>query len=1644
MKLNPLAEAVLWLPGFAPGEDPLAIRKEHPAPPALTVIDGGRKPTSISRTPRPALAPKQVWPKLDSGVFDGLGGDVAKFDANLAAIELLRELEESGRAPTDDERKTLNRFTGWGGLPQAFSEYHVDPSWKDRTARLKEVLSADEYEAARASTPNAHFTPLVAIEAMWAAVRQMGFTGGRVLEPSAGTGFFIGAMPTELAEKSAVTAIELEPVSARIAKQLYGSFGVRVKGQSFESTKIAEGFYDLVISNVPFGNYKVPELRQVPYKNFAIHDYFFARALEVAREGGLVAFITSAGTMDKVSTTTREYLASKAELVGAIRLPSGTFKAIAGTTVTSDILFFRKKGAGEVSDSGVWVQAPETVPTAHPRRRPEAAWHKLTLNPHYLEDSSWVIGDFGVKSNGYGMSFAAVFEGNLEEALAERVAKLPKGVFVPKESPEVEVAPRDWVVASAEWIKPGAYVIHEEMVAVSLGDELRIIEQDLQRSKATRIKSLIPVRDAARKLVAVQAATEDDRMVETYRTALAVAYDGFVKKHGFIHETMNQRAFREDPDFPLLLSLEIWDEESRQAERAPIFTRRTVGVVRRVERCETPEEALLVCLAERAKVAPARIAELTETDADDVMSHLHEAGLVYREPGTELWVERDRYLSGNVRIKLMEAEAAGEDYASNVAALTEVLPPDVPPADIGARLGSSWIPVADYDAFVAEVLEDKHGQVRYNALSGAWSVSSQKYGVQATQTWGTSRVPAGVLLEMTMNQQSPRVTDPDPNDPDGKKRVVNPKETVAAKEKQESQKAAFIEWLWADDERAERLARKYNDEFNSIVSRKYDGSHLQLPGFSLAYDLHQHQKDVIWRTLASEGNTLMAHAVGAGKTLSMICAGMEARRVGLASKPVYAVPNHMLEQFAGEFLRAYPAANVLIASKEDMAPDRRKLMLARMATGDWDAVVITHASFEKIPLPHEFVISHVKEIIAEQELAMRMEQAEHNTKAVKQIERAKKMWEARLAKLAEGKDKDDLVDFAEIGFDFAVIDEAHMFKNLYRFTRLRMAGLPTNDSFRAFDMYLKTRYVMESRGEEKGVVFATGTPIANSVAEMYTMQTFLQPRLLARAGCSMFDTWAANFGEPVTALELAPDGSSYRVHTRFARFVNVPELMAMFREVADIRTAEMMDLPIPEALREVVSAKGSPELKAYVAQLVDRAEKIRNGEIKDPRVDNMLKVTTDGRKAATDMRLVARGCEEYDGSKINLCVDNVFEIWAETAEKKGTQLVFLDMGTPGTESVDLYEDMRGKLCALGVPREEVAFIHEANTDKAKEALFAATRAGKVRVLIGSTAKMGVGTNVQRRLAALHHVDGPWRPADVEQRDGRAVRQGNLNATVRILRYVTEGSFDAYVWQTLETKARFIAQVMSGDTSVRTLEDAEMAALSYAEVKALASGNPLVIEKAGVDAEVMRLTMLRSSWQEQSWGNRREVAMLPDRIARGEAVLAKAEADQSRVPETRGDSFRVDLDGQVYTDRENAGKRILGAMATIRMNAHKVLGKIGGFSVEVDGPRSLLGSPTLYIAGELVYEVSNGAKSALGVIRSLEHTLGVEVGNEMDTAKARIARDKLRLEQLRAVLDQPFEHAERFAALVARKEEIDRALGIFEGDKSVEVDVAQAA
>lgn len=1636
MKLKTVAEACLWLPGFEPEATVQQITETIGSAPALTIAECAQARTVLDKVVA-QLPPKAVWPRLEASLHARLDGPVSKFEANLAAVRVLRKLEEEGRAPDAAERDALNLYTGWGGIPQAFNCNQSSPTWQARSEELKAFLTPSEHSSAHSSTTNAHFTPVEVVEAMWKAVERLGFKGGRVLDPATGVGYFIGSMPQALAEKSLVTAVELDSISSRIAKCLYKPFSVRVEGTGFESAKLPTDFYDLVISNVPFGQMKAAELRNVPFSSFSIHNYFFARALEVVRPGGLVAFISSSFTLDAYGGEVREYLASKSDLVAAIRLPDNTFSRMAEATVTTDLIVLRRKDkqGGSKFESPKWVDT-----TVLPRSSPlnGSAYYSSTpmvVNRYYVENPQWVIGKLELKSGAYRESLACTFKGDLREELDKRIELLPTDIYTPTVARNDAGKKQSEPVIQLEGKQRDGLTVIDGVVYEIQGNQARPYKANGKALE--RARGLIQIRDAARKLITAQTRSADDGMLSVYRTALAVSYDTYVDAHGPIHQRTNRIAFKDDPDLPLLLSLELWDEETQTAEKAAIFSRRTVGVHRVVERCESIKEALQVCIAEAGRVVPVRIAALVDRAEAEVMLELEESGQVFLDPACEEWVVEDAYLSGNVRSKLRLAQASGERFSRNVEALEGVIPKDLTPTDISARIGSTWIPAKYYARFMDEMLGsqgDSHSRhsVDFDASVGTWSLTapySSTYSVAATQTYGTSRVNASTLMELALNQQEPVVHDTVKD-----KAVPNTAETIAAREKQYLLKEKFVEWLWSDAKRTQTLVRQYNDLFNSIVSRRYNGAHLVLPGFSQAYTLRTHQRDAIWRVVSSDGNTLLAHAVGAGKTLEMICSVMELRRMGKASKPMIAVPNHMLEQFAGDFLRAYPGANILMASKDDLQGDKRRHMMSKIATGDWDAVIITHASFERVTMGEEYMQKYIEDEIETIQSALRARSGNsRSNRIVKQLARAKKSWEARLKRLAgEGK-KDDTLTFDQLGIDWVAIDEAHLFKNLWRFSKMdRIAGLPNTDSQRAFDMYVKTRYIMASRGDGTGITFATGTPLSNSMAEMWVMQRYLQEEALEQAGLANFDTWAANFAEPVTALELAPDGSGYRMTTRMARFVNVQEMMMLFREVADIRTSAMLDLPVPKHSVQTITAKPSEAQKAYVQDLVKRAEKVKGTSSKaDKGKDNMLKVTGDGRKAALDMRLVDGMAHDYDGSKINLCADKVYENWVKSAAVKGTQLIFCDLSTPTSDGrFSAYNDMRAKLVARGIPEHEIAFIHDFDKDEAKAKLFAKVNAGAVRVLMGSTQKMGVGTNVQQRIVCLHHLDAPWRPSDVEQRDGRAVRQGNLNAEVFIYIYCTEGSFDAFLWQCLETKARFIGQVMCGDTSIRSMEDAELAALSFAQVKALASGNPAVLEKAGVDSELVKLAIMRTQWERQQWSNRQDLRQLPHSIEYCKQRLKRIRADKAVREAHSVGAFAMEIGGVSYELEALAAKAITATVQKLPPGSGAVkLGSYLGFPILAE--RFKDSTISVWLKGENSY-AARLTGTGLGIVNCLVGEIEVLEKAE-ERAVAEIDEMRSRIRDLNEVIDLPFGKQDRFEFLQRRKLELDAALDLNRGD-----------
>jgi N12 class adenine-specific DNA methylase/predicted RNA methylase len=1610
MKIKPIAQACMWLPGFGPDEDPFEV---------LGILNSSN--VSISEIAQEQQA-QAIWPKLEATHHASISTPVPKYEANIAAIKLLRKLEQEGRTANSQEHAILSQYTGWGGLVKALDGKTSDTAWLARHEELKALLTDKEFDSATTSSLNAYFTPVTVVEAIWRAVQRLGFKGGNVLEPSCGAGYFIGGMPQELARKCRITAVELDDVSARMTKVMYEQYGVKVLHSEIERARLPEGGFDLVIGNPPFGNEKASELRNVPFSNFSLHNYFIAKALELVRPGGLVAFITSTGTMDSHTNGHREYISGVAKLVQAIRLPRDTFKEIAGTSVTTDLLIFQKREVrAPMAQEPSWMES-----MLLPRSSSiNGDWHhSLQINEYFIHNPRGVIGKVKAVTSQRGLSVACEYDGDVNAALQERVDALPEGIYKSKQPATTKQSASDKTITLSDVRRPGLVIIEGKVYEVD-GDQAKPLAKTGKTQD--RLISLIEVRDCLRTLIAAQAARSPEDLVTSLRIGLNIAYDKHVKEFGYLSENANKRAFSPDPDLPLLLSIEEWDAEKRTATKATIFERNTLAPAARVQRCESAKEALQVVMAETGRVVPQRIAQLCGRSVEEVMAELQEAGLVYLDPETEAWESADAYLSGNVRHKLSMAQYAGDEFKKNAEALEAAMPRQLKPDEIKARMGSTWIPATLYAQFLNETFNCTRNVVEFESRVGAWSVNTAHeltYGVAATQTFGTNRVNAGTLFEMELNQRKPTIYDK--TDDGG--RVVNTRETVVAREKQHLLKEAFVEWLWKDRQRAQLLADQYNQQFRSVVARKFDGSHLMLPGMSGAYTLRPHQRDAVWRVISSQYNTLLAHAVGAGKTLEMICAGMELRRLGMAKKVMYVVPNHMLLDFANGFMKAYPSAKVLAASKDDLTGAKRKLMLSRIATHEWDAVIVTQATFESIKISDSYMRTYIEEELWGIESALRERSKYEKGSIVKELARAKKVWKDRLEKFSKQSTKDDLLCFEELGIDYLAIDEFHCYKNRWRFSKMdRVAGLPNTNSQRSFDVYVKTQYVQRSREDGKGLIAATATPISNSMGEIWTMMGYLSAEMLADFGVQHFDSWAANFGETVTALELSPDGSGYRMQARFARFLNVPELMSMFRLVADIRTADMLDLPVPTAERQTVSVEPSEDLRNFVQELVERAADIRSGGVK-PSKDNMLKVTGDGRKAALDVRLVGLPAPADKSGKIYACARNVHRLWVEYADSKAAQIIFCDLSTPSsTGEFTAYSEVRKELVMLGIPEAEIAFIHDYETDAQKDELFQAVRRGSVRVVMGSTSKLGMGTNVQDRLIALHHLDIPWRTSDMEQREGRIIRQGNMFTKVFLFTYLTSASFDAYMAQLLHNKAKFIAQVMIGNDEIRTLEDVEAATLSYAEIKAIASGNPLVLERAGVEAELTKLAVLRQAWERQQSDNRAAIKFLPDEIAATLRTIANIEADMATVAAKDRDKTLI-VDGVALRKESDAHAALALAMQRAKPE-FKLVGSVGGFKLWLRRAHEF--SCGLRVEGLHTYSAGL-ADTPEDLIRILTKTLK-NLDESLRAAKLRLSQMERNLADMKVEVTKPFAQQDRYLALIKRQSEIDTALELTTGD-----------
>ena len=1505
----------------------------------------------------------------------------------------------------------MSRYAGWGGIPDAFDESKSD--WAKEYAELKAALTPEEYEAARGSTLNAHYTSPTVIRAIYDALGSMGFEGGRILEPAMGVGNFFGLLPDSMSS-SELHGVELDSITGRIAQQLYPEAEITVAG--FETTN-RPGFYDLAVGNVPFGNYQVfdPEYNRL---GFSIHNYFAAKMLDQVRPGGIVAFVTSRYTLDAKDESVRRYLAERGDLLGTIRLPNNAFHANAGTEVVTDILFFQRREL-PLTELPDWLHTGET---------PEG----FKVNQYFLDHPEMVLGTPTSESTQYAAqdyTVAPIEGADLAAQLHEAIQNI-RGEYVERDIEENTVSD---IIPAAPNVRNYSFTLVNGEVFYREGGIM--VRQDVSTAAAERIKGLMELRDCTRRLIELQTMDASDEAITAEQWHLNALYDTFTAKHGLISSRENKRAFDADSSYYLLCSLEILDEDGRLERKSDMFTKRTIQPHRPVEHTDTAVEALAVSMNERARVDLPYMAQLCGKDKAEIATELQ--GVIFRVPGTDHYVTADEYLSGNVRQKLREAEAAAENDAAfnvNVEALRAAQSRELTASEIDVRLGATWIEPRYIKQFITETFKPSFWaaqsiKVHYSPVTGEWRVEGKSAvganDVNAYNTYGTQRMNAYKILENTLNLRDVRIYDKVVDADGTERRVLNTKETTLAQQKQQVIKDAFKDWLWKDVDRRQTLVARYNELFNSVKPREYDGSHLTFPGMNPEITLRQHQRDAIARILYG-GNTLLAHEVGAGKTYTMAAAAMEAKRLGLCSKPMFVVPNHLTEQWASEFLRLYPTANILVTTKKDFEKANRKKFCARIATGGYDAVIIGHSQFEKIPVSQERQEQLLQSQIDELAEGIReLKRANGERFSIKAMERTKKGLEAKLKKLLDSP-KDDVITFEELGVDRLFVDEAHSFKNLFFQTKMQnVAGLSTAEAQKSSDMYMKCRYLDEFTGS-KGVVFATGTPVSNSMVELYTMQRYLQHDRLEALGLGHFDAWAAAFGETVTAMELAPEGTGYRARTRFSKFFNLPELMSLFREVADIKTADELNLPRPKVVYHTEVSQPTEIQKELVKQLSERASKVHARQV-EPDEDNMLAITNDGRKLGLDQRVVNPLLPDEPGTKVNRCVDNVFKTWEDTKAGRLTQLIFCDLSTPG-KGFNVYDDIKTKLIARGVPENEIAFIHDANTDEKKKALFAKVRSGQVRVLMGSTAKMGAGTNVQDRLIALHDLDAPWRPGDLEQREGRIARQGNMNETVHVYRYVTENTFDAYLWQTLENKQKFISQIMTSKSPVRSCEDVDETTLSFAEIKALCAGDPRIKEKMDLDVQVSKLRLLKSSFQSQRYRLEDNLARrFPREIAEVKAWIIALEKDiQTRGahPAPEEGFAGIELNGANYTERAAAGEALLSFLPEVKCTGSLRAGSFRGFDVEIS--LSEYGKRTLALKGQLRHIIELGT-DARGNIQRIENAL-TGLDRQLENARGHLEDLERQVENAREELKKPFpqeaELAEKSARLIELNAELD--------------------
>lgn len=1571
----------------------------------------------------------------------GHGTPSEKYAANVAAIRTLKQIEAEERLATPEEQEILSRYVGWGGLADCFEE--TSPHYGE----LKSLLDSEEYAAARASTLTAFYTPPVVIRGIYKALAQMGFTQGNILEPSCGTGNFLGLVPADMAGSKAY-GVELDSISGRIAGQLYQNASISVNG--FETVQMPDSFFDIAIGNVPFGDFKVLDKRYDKH-HWLIHDYFFGKTLDKVRPGGIVAFITSKGTLDKENSAVRRYLAQRADLIGAIRLPDNTFRRNAGTEVTSDIIFLQKRDhITDLEQDWVHLDTDE---------------NGIRMNRYFVQHPEMILGDMVMESTRFGPDSACkAREGeDLSEQLANAIQFL-QAEIKPYELEELDEE-EDRSIPADPSVKNFSYTVVDGQVYYRENSLMHPVEVSV--TAGNRIRGMIELRECVRRLIEYQTEGYPDEDIAAEQQKLNALYDSFTAKYGLLNSRGNKLAFSEDSSYCLLCSLEVLDEQGNLKRKADMFTRRTIRPHVAVTSVDTASEALAVSISEKARVDMDYMAELSGKSPEELEQEL--AGVIYRDircaenPEDILpsladlsrypLVTADEYLSGKVRQKLRMAKAflevapdhQKEAARRNVEALEAVQPQDLGAGEIGVRIGANWVPVEVYQQFMVELLTPNYYvrdriRILRSEATGQWSIrekNADRSNVKANTTYGTKRMSAYHILEQTLNQKDVRVFDYIEDENGKKKPVLNKKETAIAQDRQELIKQKFAEWIWKDINRRELLCRIYNETFNGVRPREYDGRHIRFEGMNPEISLRPHQINAIAHILYG-GNTLLAHEVGAGKTYEMVAAAMEMKRLGLCTKSLIVVPNHITEQWAAEWLQLYPSANILVATKKDFETQNRKKFCSRIATGDYDAIIIGHSQFEKIPMSVErqqaILERQIEEILEGIEQA-KAQKAERYT--VKQMERTRKSLEARLAKLNDQSRKDDVVTFEQLGVDRLFIDESHYFKNLFLATKMRNVGsIAQTEAQKSSDLFMKCQYLDELTGG-RGVIFATGTPISNSMVELYTIQRYLQYRLLQEMGLIHFDDWASSFGETVTAIELSPEGTGYRAKTRFAKFYNLPELMAAFKEVADIQTADMLKLPVPKANFHTEVIQPSELQKEMIKGLAERAEKIRAGGV-DPHVDNMLRITNDGRKLALDMRLIQPLAPDDPNGKVAVCARNVYRIWEQTKEKRSAQLVFCDLSTPTTDgSFSVYDDLKKKLMDAGIPEEEIAFIHTADSEAKKKELFSKVRSGQVRVLLGSTAKMGAGTNVQDKLIALHDLDCPWRPSDLQQRLGRIVRQGNENEEVEIYRYVTEGTFDAYLYQLVENKQKFIAQIMTSKAPVRVADDVDETALSYSEIKALATGNPLIIEKCNLDMEVARLNMLKASHLNQVYALEELVyRKYPEEITRLTELIAGYEKDVALAaahPKAQEGFCGMEVDGRHYTEKEDAGKAIIDVCTRMTGSDAVLLGQYRGFSMVLayDGRSN---EYRITLKGTLSHTVTLGP-DVFGNITRLDNALENLAGS-LQAEQNSLEETKTQLENARTELAAPFAREEELAEKTARLKELNIVLRIEEKDKTL--------